>query len=265
MKKLVLVLAITVSLLGVVSAGSDTYSGKEMKQVVQPAPVCPPWAGFYVGIQGGYNRAIFDPDLGLEGNWLGFSGRLDTLDAARGDFGVNGGNLGGVLGYNFTFTNLLLGLEFSGAYTWVRDSRVDNFTAPNSNPWRLSTSVDQHYFMTVGPRVGWTFCRFTPFVTGGAAFSDIDFHQSITFSNGRLGNATEGGSTSDGHVGWFVGGGLEYAITDHWHIRGDYKYADFGGHDSFTADFAAPLASAPMHSKIDLREHVATAAIVYQF
>ncbi len=267
MKKLVLVLATIVSLAGVVSAGSDSYSGKEMKQTQPVPPPCPKWSGFYVGIQGGYERALFDPHLDLAGSWIGFNGTADTLHAGRRDFDVDGGQLGGVLGYNFGFSNmssLLLGLEGTGVYTWVRDSRVDHFTAPNSVPWRMSTSVDSHYLITLGPRVGWTFCKFTPFITGGVAFSDIDFHQAIVFEGGGVGN-TERGSTSEGHVGWFIGGGLEYAITDHWHVRGDYKFADFGEHDSFTADFGGGGAGSPMHSSVDLRSHNVTAALVYQF
>ncbi len=265
MKQLLLVLAVSVSLLGVVSAGSDSYSGKEMKQVTQPVPPpCPKWSGFYIGIQGGYTRALFDPNLTLEGGWVGFAGQGPTQIAGRSDFNIDGGQLGGVFGYNFTFSNLLVGIEGSGVYNWARDSRVAHFDDSNGGLYRLSTSADTHYLMTIGPRIGWTFCKFMPFVTGGAAFADLIYNQSITFVGGGPGN-TEGGGTDEGHVGWFVGGGLEYAITDHWHIRGDYKYVDFGERDGFTADFGANSGGAPMHSNVDLREHAVTAAITYQF
>ncbi len=261
MKQSLLILATIVSLAGVVNAGSD---GKDMKQVAtQPAPPpCPKWSGFYFGIQGGYTRALFDPNLNLEGSWIGFGPGVDTQNEGRRDFNLDGGQLGGVMGYNFTFNNLLLGLEASGDYTWARDSRVAHFPDLNGGEYRMSTSVDTHYLVTVGPRIGWTFCKFMPFVTGGAAFADLDFKRSITFAGGPPDNA-EGGSVDDGHVGWFVGGGLEYAISDHWHIRGDYKYADFGSHVGFSSDFSA--GGAPMHTSVDLREHSATAALVYQF
>jgi len=263
MKQLLLALTTIVSLAGVVTAGETYSSGKEIKQVAPvPPPPCPKWTGFYAGIQGGYERALFDPDLSLSGLWIGTATAPSAERDGSRDFGVNGGQLGGVLGYNFTFNNLLLGIEGSGVYTCARDSRVDHFSDPNIGLYRVSTSVDSHYLATVGPRIGWTFCKWMPFITGGAAFSDLNFHQSLVSASAAPN--TEGGSTDNGHVGWFVGGGLEYAITDHWHIRGDYKYADFGQHDSFSSDFATGF-GAPMHSRIELREHVATAAIVYQF
>ena len=30
------------------------------------------------------------------------------------------------------------------------------------------------------------------------------------------------------HTGWDIGAGLEYAITDNWTIRGEYRHYDFG-------------------------------------
>ena len=29
-------------------------------------------------------------------------------------------------------------------------------------------------------------------------------------------------------MGWTVGGGLEYAVTNNWSVRAEYRYTDFG-------------------------------------
>ena len=29
-------------------------------------------------------------------------------------------------------------------------------------------------------------------------------------------------------LGWTVGGGAEWAVSDHWSIRGEYRYSEFG-------------------------------------
>ena len=34
-------------------------------------------------------------------------------------------------------------------------------------------------------------------------------------------------------VGWTVGGGLEYAVTNNWSVRAEYRYSDFGRYTDF--------------------------------
>jgi outer membrane immunogenic protein len=165
-----------------------------------------------------------------------------------------------LVGFNFVCHHLVLGVEGSGAYVWSGDSRVDHFDT-GGTVYRLSTSTETHYLATVGPRIGWTFCRFLPFVTGGAAFANLDFANSITFPGGGPTNF-ESGRKDETTFGWFVGGGLEYALTNHWHLRGDYKYADLGDVE-FKSNFAG--GGAPAFSRADLREHSATFGVVFQF
>lgn len=261
MKKTLLTLLVCFSVLSLANAGTASYSGKEMKQVVQQTPPpCPTWTGFYLGVSGGYERALFDPSLSLSGTWIGFDGREETEHEGGRDFDVDGGQLGGVIGFNYEINHWVFGLEGSGAYLWARDSRVDHFVNA-TDVWRTSTSVETDYLATAGGRIGYAFCRFMPYVTGGAAFGNIHYRQSITFPGGRVFNE-ESGHKDEDNVGWFVGGGLEYALTDHWHIRGDYKYIDLGD-TGFHSDFNPPGALA--HSSTDLREHSATASLIYKF
>jgi opacity protein-like surface antigen len=35
----------------------------------------------------------------------------------------------------------------------------------------------------------------------------------------------EGGQTRQTNAGWFVGGGLQYALTEHWSVRAQYEYS----------------------------------------
>ena len=35
-------------------------------------------------------------------------------------------------------------------------------------------------------------------------------------------------SASTTRVGWTVGGGIEYAITNNWSVRAEYRYTEFG-------------------------------------
>ena len=60
------------------------------------------------------------------------------------------------------------------------------------------------------------------YATGGVAFLGTNQTVSAGFPiNGYT-------SASSTRVGWTVGGGLEYAVTNNWSIRAVYRYAQFG-------------------------------------
>src|SRR5438270_1941450 len=99
-------------------------SGKEMKEVAPaPGPSCFNWAGFYLGVSGGYKRSNVDLDLRLSGGWdAGPISRDETEAAGSGNLDNGGGDLGGVIGYNFQWNCWVIGLEADGSYLWARDS-----------------------------------------------------------------------------------------------------------------------------------------------
>ena len=73
--------------------------------------------------------------------------------------------------------------------------------------------------------------------------------------------ATRGHHTQT-NAGWMVGGGLQYALTDHWSVRAQYQFIDLGDLD-FDGDFVEP--GAPAHHHAELREHNVSFAIMYKF
>ena len=130
------------------------------------------------------------------------------------------------------------------------------------NPYEGNTSLKTHYLATFGPRLGYAFCKWLPYITGGVAFGDIDFRQEF-FIPARNGIFGQRGNANEAQVGWMVGGGLEYAITDHWRARGQYQYVDLG-----SVDFNSVFTNVPTftgHHEASLREHNASFAIIYGF
>ncbi|HZR79075.1 MAG TPA: outer membrane beta-barrel protein, partial [Chthoniobacterales bacterium] len=101
-----------------------------------------------------------------------------------------------------------------------------------------------------------------PYVTGGLAVGDLDYAQEIDFPPHVVGDF-EGGREQQTNAGWIVGGGLQYALTEHWSLRTQYQFIDLGDVD-FTSDFGLG-GGAPAHHQADLREHNASFAIVYKF
>ena len=262
MKKLALTLMILSTFCALAFAGPEPYSGKEMKQVAPMLPPCPNWTGFYIGGFGGYKFGVGDTNLDLGGDWPQIPG-FDALEAANSkDLDTSGFEAGGLIGYNHQFNNWVVGVEASAAYLWLDDSyHFDNLAAAGST-YAGNTSIKSHYLATFGPRVGYAFCKWLPYITGGVAFGDIDFHQEF-FIQGTPSFLGQSGSKSEGQVGWFLGGGLQYAVADHWSVRGQYQYVDLGS-TSFDSSFTNDPTFTG-HHEASLREHNASFAIIYGF
>ncbi len=75
-------------------------------------------------------------------------------------------------------------------------------------------------------RVGIAWDRTLVFATGGVAFGRLQ-----NTSTNALNGAYD--TFDDYRVGWTVGGGVEYAMTDHWSVRTEYRYTDYGTINEF--------------------------------
>ncbi len=272
MRRTASTLSILLALSAFAFAGPESYSGKEMKQVARyETPSCPNWTGFYIGGFGGYKFGVIDPTLRLGGFWEDSQPDLETLKSRADDnLDTSGAELGGLIGYNHQWNNWVLGLEAAGSYLWLRDSHGDgDFFSSNGNQFFTETSFKTHYLFTVGPRIGYALCKWLPYVTGGLAVGDLDFHQQ--FHAPDFFPEIAGGTKSETNAGWFVGGGLQYALTDRfregqnfpaWSVRVQYQYVDLG---STSFDHDSVPSSYPSGSKVELREDNASFAIIYGF
>ncbi len=266
MKRTTLTIAFLCALCALTYAGPEQYqsSGKEMKAVA-PAPTpCPTWTGFYVGGSVAYVYDWANTHVDLTGTWEEFpQAERDIQDRGNRSFNTSGAELGGLLGYNWQFGgNWVLGAEAAGGYTWLRDSHSEVFGDNELEAdVRISDSFKTKYLFTFGGKVGYALCRWLPYFTGGLAVGDADFHGQILEQNDE-GFRFQGGNTST-RTGWFVGGGIEYMITNHWRARAQYQYIDLGStgfsrEDNFGGGFMS-------HRSIDLRESNAQFAVIYGF
>lgn len=264
MKKINLALIVLFVLSAAAYAGPEAFSGKEMKQVA-PAPesTCFNWSGFYAGGFGGYKFSSVNLDLNLTGEWNGIPDSRDLFESEGSrNLDNSGGEAGGLMGYNFQWNCWVIGLEADGGYLWARDSRDSGTLSPPDDIGlvHIRNAFRTHYLFTVAPRFGYAVGRWLPYVTGGLAVGDLEFEQEIDFIDDAPDNF-EGGHKSQTNVGWMVGGGLQYALTDHWSLRGQYQFIDLGDID-FTSDQFSPALA---HHRAELREHNASFAIMYKF
>lgn len=206
--------------------------------VVDVAPVFI-WTGGYIGLQGGYS-------------WLDpvqqFVGSINLV----GEPDANGWTLGGQAGYRYQFD--------SGIVAGVEADLFGYFDADGLAPIGGSinnAAFEANYGGSVRGQVGYAFDRFLPYVTGGLAFVDIE------------GGTTPGGSTTvapgasydDTRIGWTIGAGLAYAVTDNWIVNADYRYSDYGDETYDTPAVAGGTAD----TSLDLTEQALKLGISYKF
>jgi outer membrane immunogenic protein len=112
---------------------------------------------------------------------------------------------------------LVVGIE--GAISWPGAGlgSVDCFV-PGVG---FSCDARTNFLATIGPRLGFAMGNFLIYGSGGFAHGQIDTQLSFT----GIG-ALPGFSTRGGHDGWYLGAGVEYAITRHIILGVEYQHIE---------------------------------------
>jgi outer membrane immunogenic protein len=155
------------------------------------------WTGFYIGAEVGYA-------------W-GTTTFADPFFVATGSPSLSGPLVGGIAGINYQIGSVVIGVEGDFTGSWSKGSTVD--TAGDI----LQTQV--FWTSSITGRLGWAFDRLLIFGKGGVGF-DFD-KDTVTLPTG----IAAAGSVY--HAAWTVGGGVEYAITEHWTGRIEYDFFKF--------------------------------------
>lgn len=173
-------------------------------RAVEAAPYS--WNGFYLGATVGAvglatdNRADY------------YTGDLSLAANGRG-----GGALAGITGgYNYQMGTWLLGVEAD--YSWgTAGNSAQGYGIPGA-------STEMSTFGTVRARFGYVFDRAVVYATGGAAFAHLKGSLQNYYVN--VNGCTA--SFSRNRTGWTAGGGIEYALNNHFSVKAEALFADFG-------------------------------------
>lgn len=190
---------------GFAFGAAQTASAADIARPVYKAPpvvAAYNWTGFYVGIHGGYA-------------W----GDLNT-GAFAGSHSVDGWFGGGQLGWNWQGAGSpwVFGVELDSSFANIeRDGRL---ATPGVT---LNGHSDLDYFGTARGRIGYAFDRAMIYGTAGLAWANNE----IGFSPARF------AASSNTHVGFAVGGGLEWVLAGNWTGKVEYLYLGLGG-ESYT-------------------------------
>jgi outer membrane immunogenic protein len=165
-----------------------------------PVPYVFSWTGIYVGINGGWAQ--------------------DTIKTTAVNFvqpDTTGGAFGGHIGFNYQWSQFVLGAEVDGDWLGLKAD------APCFNP-AFNCHTEVNHQISLRGRLGAAFDRFLVYGTGGAAWTTLKGNTQfiatgVTFPD-----------TSD-RTGWIAGFGVEYAIWNNLIIGAEYLHADYRGKD----------------------------------
>jgi outer membrane immunogenic protein len=241
-----------------------------------PAPVFVPppftWTGFYIGLNAGgilssgsRNATLVVPssDIFLNSFFPGGIGNSQSGFIGGGQAGYNWQTGAFVLGIvtDFDGTTLSKNFNFSSApfgpgTPFPTDTL--NVNAKASLDWLGTTRAKVGFVVTPDNRL-------QIYGTGGVAYGGGSSHFNVFDS---VNNAYWSGSPSSTRVGWTVGAGVEYAITNNVTIGAEYLYADLGSTKITTNPNSAASLVFPgvfATAKIDYNASIFRALVNYKF
>ncbi|OPB29043.1 outer membrane protein [Bartonella sp. WD12.1] len=243
---------ITASIFALVSASAAQAADMPVQErpttMLSQVVVAPAfsWTGFYLGGQiGGFSN---------NSNWVRTSGDIRGILGHNKAFPKFSGFVGGLYaGSNVDFGNgFVLGIDtdivWSGAKVKVSNSswsQTDDeirvvtqdgrstgrpvlVQETNNNVSRVTTNVtfSDKWSGTTRVRLGFAFDRIMPYVAGGVAYSQIK--ASVAEERQGVETVFEELSGSKTMVGYTLGAGVDFAMTDSVMLRAEYRYSDFG-------------------------------------
>jgi outer membrane immunogenic protein len=190
--------------LGLLMAGAATSAFAADLPTRKGYPVAPQpmysqpaftWGGLYVGINGGYAY-----------------GNVGNSNFAN----PNGGMIGGTLGYNWQFGQIVFGAEGDFDYAFTKKSNRFGYADFNNAAQTGVNSYEINWITTERLRLGYAVDRALFYVTGG--YAGISTRASVLDTNG---NSLSQDAWRSGAA---VGGGIEYAFTNNISAKAEYLW-----------------------------------------
>ncbi len=189
------------------------------------------WTGFYIGAEVGADM--------MNDKGLGFNNHQTNA------------MFGGIVGYNYQVNrNFVLGLEADGGGVSGNRYTTGNIGGAFNSYGNVASGSD--YYADIRGRLGYAMDRALLYVAGGVAFGDVY----SSYTNGMGLNS----SVNSSRTGWTIGGGLEYAFTNNWIGRVEYRYTDLGKNTyNFANDYAGSF------DRVSASSNQILVGVIYKF
>lgn len=211
MRRLTLgILAATGLALGLMQTASAADLGRPIYKAPPPMVVAAyNWSGFYVGVHAGYGWGD------VNSSQLGGSSDIDGWLA------------GGQIGWNWQAAGSpwVFGVEVDSSW-----SNIEADATATAGGIVATAFNEIDYMGTARLRFGYAWDRVLWYVTGGLAWANNEIGASVAGPGFAVGTRS-----SNTHMGWTVGTGLEWALADNWSAKVEYLYADLDSERYFGA------------------------------
>lgn len=211
------------------------------------------WNGYYSGANLGGAFGASDFATAGGSGFPFFEGQVyPTLEAFSGlpavifAYGSNSASstsftVGAQLGYNYYANGMLFGLEADANLLHIRNSVTTtalghsfSFPVPPGTPvgpattYTFHNELDADYVLTLRPRIGTDFAGGIAYATGGLALTQLNYSHSFRAPGGTFNGLSEDASASEIKLGWSLGGGFEFPISDNVSFKTEYLFTRFG-------------------------------------
>ena len=203
------------ALLGAAALGVSVANAADMpaKMPVKAQIVAPAynWTGFYIGAAGGWG-------------W----GRTNHTDLTappfdRGPWNIDGGILGGTVGYNWQMSQWVFGVEGDGSWAHIHKDFLGVACATGL------CFTDIRALGTFRARAGIAMNNWLFYATGGGAVADV--------RAGIYGCAPVSCISDTTRWGWTAGAGAEWGFAPQWSAKLEYLYVDLGNKVNYSTGF----------------------------
>ena len=270
-------------------AASQSALGADMAVKAPPAapltaPMAFTWTGFYVGGNIGWKEGNFNSTVSTPAYSSPLLSIL-TIPADSYYLGTTTANSfigGGQFGYRFEASNSwVLGVEGNFDAQNLRSNVVQTGPGTASNTVTLNNGITltsaatrDGRFGTLLPgdyyseqaqwqasilgEVGYAFDRLLVYASSGVAFTRVsitgNFPGNVNFE--RFSYPGSSGSDSHTLTGFTIGGGVAYALDNHWGVEAQYQYTNYQGTNFSTGAIAGSCSAAMICTFVPTNTHL---------
>jgi outer membrane immunogenic protein len=218
------------------------------------------WTGLHAGINAGYGAGQFrlplSADINSPPNTYSLSGKL----------GIDGnGFVGGAqIGYDYLFPDRwLIGFETDAQGTTISPDLSASGPLESSGSYAINLGAKLDFVGTARARVGYVLPEnVLVYGTGGLAYGGVGITAALHVQSA----SNHADLTLERYgvdVGWTIGAGVEYPVTDKLSLRAEYLYVDLGSHTVLAGQFTAPNLSGSGTVTVVTNAHIGRIALNY--
>jgi outer membrane immunogenic protein len=194
------------------------------------AQFVPSWQGFYVGLTAGFARS----KATIDASELAIAGI--TSPSSISGLSTNGASIGFGGGFNWQAGMLVFGVEGDWSRLTLRNDIPFSGTIVPFGAVSGTLAADLDWVATARARAGISIGQTLVYGTAGLAVAGVS-GEVVIFG------APAAFSDTAWLPGWVIGGGIEYALSPVWTIKGEFMRLHVGSGPLSSSAGAVPLSS----------------------